>query len=163
MYKPPFSITNQILSLCISITEKVGKINNFQSLKRMPILRKNNKIKSIHSSLAIEANSLSLNQVKDVIDGKTVIGPSREIQEVKNAYKLYGMFNELDCFSEKDLLNAHAVLTYLIDDESGSYRNHGEGVFDGDKVIFVAPPENMVPKLMNDLFMWLKCDHWPDI
>ena len=88
MYKPPFSITNQILSLCISITEKVGKINNFQSLKRMPILRKNNKIKSIHSSLAIEANSLSLNQVKDVIDGKTVIGPSREIQEVKNAYKL---------------------------------------------------------------------------
>ena len=158
MYKLPFSITNQILSLCISITEKVGNINNFQSLKRMPILRKNNKIKSIHSSLAIEANSLSLNQVKDVIDGKTVIGPSREIQEVKNAYKLYGMFNELDCFSEKDLLNAHAILTYLIDDESGSYRNHGEGVFDGNKVIFVAPPENMVPKLMNDLFMWLKYD-----
>ena len=158
MYKPPFSITNKILSLCISITEKVGKINNYQSLKRMPILRKNNKIKSIHSSLAIEANSLSLNQVKDVIEGKTVVGPLKEIQEVKNAYKLYSMFNELDCFSEKDLLKAHAILTYLIDGESGSYRNHGEGVFDGNKVIFVAPPENMVPQLMTNLFEWLKND-----
>ena len=158
MYKPPFSITNKILSLCISITEKVGKINNYQSLKRMPILRKNNKIKSIHSSLAIEANSLSLNQVKDVIEGKTVVGPLKEIQEVKNAHKLYSMFNELDCFSEKDLLKAHTILTYLIDDESGSYRNHGEGVFDGNKVIFVAPPENMVPQLMTNLFEWLKND-----
>ena len=158
MYKPPFSITNKILSLCISITEKVGKINDFQSLKRMPILRKNNKIKSIHSSLAIEANSLSLNQVKDVIEGKTVVGPLKEIKEVKNAYKLYSMFNELDCFSEKDLLKAHAILMYLIDDGSGSYRNHGEGVFDGNKVIFVAPPENMVPQLMTNLFEWLKND-----
>ena len=70
MYQPSFTITNKILSLCISITEKIGRINNYQSLKRMPILRKNNKIKSIHSSLAIEANSLSLIQVKDVIDGK---------------------------------------------------------------------------------------------
>ena len=158
MYKPPFSITNKILSLCISITEKVGKINDFQSLKRMPILRKNNKIKSIHSSLAIEANSLSLNQVKDVIEGKTVVGPLKEIKEVKNAYKLYSMFNELDCFSEKDLLKAHAILMYLIDDGSGSYRNHGEGVFDVNKVIFVAPPENMVPQLMTNLFEWLKND-----
>ena len=158
MYKPPFSITNKILSLCISITEKVGKINDFQSLKRMPILRENNKIKSIHSSLAIEANSLSLNQVKDVIEGKTVVGPLKEIKEVKNAYKLYSMFNELDCFSEKDLLKAHAILMYLIDDGSGSYRNHGEGVFDGNKVIFVAPPENMVPQLMTNLFEWLKND-----
>ena len=158
MYKPPFTITNKMLSLCISITEKVGQINNYQSLKRMPILRRNNKIKSIHSSLAIEANSLSLNQVKDVIDGKIVIGPTKEIQEVKNAYNLYNMFDDLNCFSESDLLKAHKVLTYLIDEESGKYRNHGEGVFDGDKVIFVAPPENMVPTLMNELFSWLKND-----
>ena len=158
MYKPPFTITNKMLSLCISITEKVGQINNYQSLKRMPILRKNNKIKSIHSSLAIEANTLSLNQVKDVVEGKVVIGPKKEIQEVKNAYKLYSMFNELDCFSEKDLLKAHAILMYLIDDESGSYRNHGEGVFDENRIIFVAPPENMVPTLMRDLFDWLKND-----
>ena len=158
MYKPPFNITNKMLSLCISITEKVSQINNYQSLKRMPILRKNNKIKSIHSSLAIEANSLSLNQVKDVIEGKVVIGPIKEIQEVKNAYNLYNMFDKFDCYSEEDLLLAHSVLTYLIDEESGKYRNHGEGVFDGDKVIFVAPPENMVPTLMKDLFNWLKND-----
>ena len=158
MYKPPFTITNQMVSLCISITEKIGNINNYQSLKRMPILRKNNKIKSIHSSLAIEANSLSLTQVKDVIDGKIVIGPKKEIQEVKNAYNLYSMFDQLNCFDEKDLLKAHRILTYLIDEESGKYRNHPEGVFDGDKVIFVAPPKNMVPNLMKDLFEWLKND-----
>ena len=158
MYQPSFTITNKALSLCISITEKIGRINNYQSLKRMPILRKNNKIKSIHSSLAIEANSLSLIQVKDVIDGKIVIGPQKEIQEVKNAYNLYNMFDKLDCFNEKDLLKAHSILTYLIDEESGKYRNQSEGVFDGDKVIFVAPPENMVPTLMKDLFEWLRND-----
>ena len=158
MYKPPFTITERMLTLCISITEKLGQICNFQSLKKMPILRRNKRIESIHSSLAIEANSLSLEQVKDVIDGKTVIGPIKEIQEVKNAYSLYNMFNNLDCFSENDLLKAHGILTYLLDDESGKYRSHGEGVFNGDKVIFVAPSEKMVPTLMKQLFDWLKND-----
>ena len=87
MYKPPFSISNYMLSKTISITEKIGQITTFNSLKRMPTLRRNNKIRSIHSSLVIEANSLSLNQVRDVIAGKPVIGPQKEIQEVKNAYK----------------------------------------------------------------------------
>jgi len=159
MYKPPFTITNTMLNLSISITEKLGKITSYQSLKRMPILRKNNKIKSIHSSLAIEANSLSLNQVRDVIDEKIVVGPQIEIQEVKNAYKAYGMINEFNGYNETDLLKAHSIITNLINDESGKYRNHGEGVFDGEKVIFVAPPENMVPILMKDLFDWLKKDN----
>ena len=158
MYKPPFDITNKMLSLCISITEKVGKINAYQSLKRMPILRKNNQIKSIHSSLLIEANSLTLNEVRDVIAGKVVVGPQKEIQEVKNAYRAYNMFNEFDGYNEKDLLKAHSVLTYLVEEESGIYRNHGEGVAEGDEVIFVAPPEDMVPRLMKDLFEWLNED-----
>ena len=158
MYKPPFSITNNMLSKCISIAEKLGKISIFNSLKRMPILRKNNRIKSIHSSLAIEANSLSLNQVRDVIMGKTVIGPRKEIQEVKNAYKAYEMINDFDCYNEKDLLKAHETLTYLIENDSGQYRNHAEGVFDGEQVIFVAPSEKFVPALMHDLFDWLKND-----
>ena len=158
MYKHPFTITERMLTLCISITVKLGQISNFQSLKKMPILRRNKRIESIHSSLAIEANSLSLEQVKDVIDGKTVIGPIKEIQEVKNAYSLYSMFNTLDCFSENDLLKAHGILTYLLDDESGKYRSHGEGVFNEDKVIFVAPSEKMVPTLMKQLFDWLKND-----
>ena len=104
MYKPPYNITNKMLNLSISITEKIGLINSFSTLKRMPILRKNNKIKSIHSSLAIEANSLSLSQVKDVIEGKVVLGPKKEIQEVKNAYLAYSSLNTFDGYSEEDLL-----------------------------------------------------------
>jgi Fic family protein len=159
MYKPPFTITNEMLLRSMSITEKLGRITSFQSLKRMPTLRKNNKIKSIHSSLVIEANSLSLDQVRDVIAGKIVIGPQKEIQEVKNAYKAYEMINEFDEYSEADLLKAHGILTYLTVDESGKYRNHGEGVFSGEQVIFVAPSQDLVPGLMNNLFNWLKNDN----
>lgn len=158
MYKPPFSITATMLNRTISITEKINKISFYDSLEKMPILRRNNKIKSIHSSLEIEANSLSLNQVRDVISGHIVIGQQKEIQEVKNAYNAYEMIGQFNGYSEKDLLKAHGVLTYLIEKESGTYRNHAEGVRDGDKVIFLAPPETMVPQLMADLFGWLKDD-----
>ncbi len=159
MYKPPFDISNSMLYKTISITEKIGKINSYNSLKRMPTLRRNNKIKSIHSSLVIEANSLSLDQVKDVIDGRQVIGPKNEIQEVKNAFEAYNMIEEFDGYSELDLLKAHRILTRLILDDAGKYRNHGEGVYDGDKVIFMAPPETLVPSLMSDIFDWLKNDN----
>ena len=158
MYIPPFNITNKMLELCIRITDKLGSLNSFQSLNRMPILRRNNKIKSVHSSLAIESNSLSLNQVRDVINGKTVLGPQKEIQEVKNAYEAYNMIDKLNYVSQKDLLKAHGVMTYLVDDESGKYRNHPEGVFDGERVIFIAPPSDMIHTLMNDLFDWLEND-----
>ena len=158
MYMPPFNITNKMLELCIRITDKLGSLNSFQSLNRMPILRRNNKIKSVHSSLAIESNSLSLNQVRDVINGKTVLGPQKEIQEVKNAYEAYNMIDKLNYVSQKDLLKAHGVMTYLVDDESGRYRNHPEGVFDGERVIFIAPPSDMIHTLMNDLFDWLEND-----
>lgn len=158
MYNPPFEITKKMISLSISITEKVGKITSYQSLKRMPILRKNNKIKSIYSSLAIEANSLSLAQVRDVIEGKTVIGPQKEVLEVKNAYKAYSMIDKFNGYLEKDLLKAHALIADLLDEEAGKYRTHGEGVFDGERVIFVAPPHHLVPTLMSDLFDWLNND-----
>ena len=158
MYRPPFSITARILAESISITEKIGRISSFRSLKRMPILRRNNRIRSIHSSLAIEANSLSLDQVRDVIAGKTVLGPEREILEVKNAYRAYEMLQAFDGFSEKDLLKAHGILMQNINDDAGRYRNHAEGVFDGDRVIFIAPPEDMVPQLMSDLFDWAAND-----
>ena len=158
MYKPPFNITNSMLNKTISITEKINKITSYNSLKRMPTLRRNNKIKSIHSSLLIEANSLSLEQVKDVIDGIHVIGTKNEIQEIKNALKAYDMIEEFDGYNESDLLKAHKILTDLILDDAGMYRNHGEGVFDGDKVIFMAPSQTLVPSLMTDLFDWLKND-----
>ena len=94
-YISPFSITNKMLELTSSIMEKVGKLDNFSNLNKMPILRRNNRIHSIHSSLAIEANSLSFSQVKDVINGKLVFGDKKEIQEVKNAYKAYEIMDKL--------------------------------------------------------------------
>ena len=147
-----------MLSRTISIAEKLGKIETYHSLKRMPILRRNNKIRSIHSSLAIEANSLSLDEVRDVISGKVVIGPQKEIQEVKNAYQAYELIKEFNPYRIDDLLKAHRILTNLTIEDNGKYRNHAEGVFNGDKVIFVAPPADMVPQLMNDLFYWLNAD-----
>ena len=158
MYKPPFDITNSMINKIIAITEKVSTILSFNSLKRMPILRKNNKIKSIHSSLTIEANSLSIKEVEDVIDGKKVLGPEKEIIEVKNAYEAYSMVEEFDGYNENDLLKAHKILTNSLLEDSGKYRNHDEGVYDGERLIFMAPPQDIVPTLMNDLFSWLKSD-----
>ena len=159
MYKPPFTITNKMLNSSISISQRIEKISSYQSLKRMPSLRRNNRIESIHSSLAIEANSLSLDQVKDVIDGIPVIGPQKEINEVKDAYEAYQIIEEYDPFKEKDLLKAHGIIARSIDKEYGRYRSHPEGVVDEyGNVIHVAPSEKMVPSLMNDLFKWLKED-----
>ncbi len=158
MYKPPFTISNYMLQKVMSITEKVSQISIYNAIERMPILRRNNRILSVHSSLAIEANSFSLNQVRDVINGKQVLGPLKEIQEVKNAYQVYELIDSFDGYNQKDLLRAHKILTTNLIDESGQYRNHGEGVFDGEKLIFMAPPHDLIPKLMNDLFDWLKND-----
>ena len=154
-YIPPFDITNAMLEYVSSIMENVGKLSNYTNLSKMPVLRRNNRIKSIHSSLAIEANSLSLNQVKDVINGKIVLGPQKEIQEVKNAYKAYEEIKNYNQYDIKELKRAHGILTYLTVEESGEFRNGEEGVFDGDKCIFMAPPAKNVPNLMNDLFSWM--------
>ncbi len=147
-----------MLQKAISIAEKIGRISAYDSLERMPILRRNGKISSIHSSLAIESNSLSYNQVRDVINGKTVIGPQREIQEVKNAFEAYEMMELFSPCDETDLIKAHAIFMKCLDDDDGAYRNHGEGVYDGKKLIFMAPPARLVPTLMKDLFAWLKED-----
>ena len=155
-YVPPFEITNTIIDYISRIMEKIGKLDNYTNFNKKPLLRKNNKIRSIHSSLAIEANSLSLNQVQDVIDGKLVIGKQKEIQEVKNAYKAYEMINDIDPYSIEDLKKIHGVMTYLILDESGEYRKGNEGVFDGEKCIHICPPPKQVNELMNQLFDWMK-------
>ena len=156
-YQPPFTITNKMLDYVSSIMEKIGKLDDYTNLNKMPILRKNNRIKSIHSSLAIEANSLSLNQVKDVIAGKTVIGPQKEIQEVKNAYNAYEMINDIDAYSIKDLKKIHGVMTYLTVNESGEFRKGNEGVFDEKgNCIHICPPPEQVNSLMKDLFNWMK-------
>lgn len=151
----PYTLTNSIVFKVSNIMEKIGKLDNYTTLDKTPYLRKQTKINSIHSSLAIENNKLTVGQVKDVINGKTVIGPMKEIQEVKNAYKAYEMLNDIDPYSINELKKVHGIITYLTVDESGEFRKGAEGVFDGDKCIFVCPPPEMVNKLMSDLFKWL--------
>ena len=155
-YKPPFTITNEMLSYVSSISEKVGRISAISNLESKPHLRRNNRIKSIHSSLKIEANSLSLGQVRDVINGKMVLGEQKEIQEVKNAYAAYERFSEIQPFSIKSLKRFHGIMTKYVVEESGDFRRGEEGVFNGDECIFMAPPAQFVPQLMGDLFAWMK-------
>lgn len=154
-YAPPFTITNKILTYVSSISEKIGRITATSSLESKPHLRRNNRIKSIHSSLKIEANSLSLGQVRDVIGGKTVLGKQTEIQEVKNAYEAYECLSEIDPYSIKDLKTFHGIMTRYLVNESGDFRHGEEGVFNGDQCIFMAPPAHFVPELMSDLFNWM--------
>ena len=156
-YIPPFDITNVMLDRVSSIMKKIGKLDNYKDLDKMPVLRRNNRIRSIHSSLAIEANSLSFDQVKDIIDGKTVIGPQDEIQEVKNAYEAYKLIKEVNQYSIKDLKKVHGVMTYLTVDESGKFRKGNEGVFDENgNCIHVCPPPEQVDGLMKQLFKWME-------
>lgn len=155
-YKPPFTITNEILSYVSSISEKIGRITATSNLEAKPHLRKNNHIKSIHASLKIEANSLSLGQVRDVINGKIVLGERKEIQEVKNAYAAYEKFGEINPYSIRDLKKFHGIMTKYVVEESGDFRREEEGVFNGDQCIFMAPPARFVSQLMDDLFDWMK-------
>lgn len=155
-YKPPFTITNSILSHVASVSEKVGRITVMSNMENKPHLRKNNRIKSIHSSLKIEANSLSLSQVRDVINGKLVLGEAKEIQEVKNAYNAYEKIAEIDPYSIEELKKFHGIMTKYIVEESGDFRSGEEGVFNGEECIFMAPPARFVPQLMNELFGWMK-------
>ncbi len=155
-YTPPFEITNKMLDLVASIMKKIGKLDNYKDLSKLPILRRNNRIHSIHSSLAIEDNSLSFKEVKDIIDGKVVVGNQKEIQEVKNAYKAYEMMKEINPYSIKDLKKIHGIMTFLTVQESGEFRKGNEGVFDGDKCIHMCPKPEMVNSLMEQLFGWMK-------
>lgn len=155
-YKPPFNITNEILAYVSSISEKIGKISATNNLETKPHLRRNNRIKSIHSSLKIEANSLSLGQVRDVINGKLVLGEQKEIQEVKNAYAAYEKINDINPYSIKQLKEFHGIMTKYIVEESGDFRKGEEGVFNGDVCVFMCPPARLVPRQMEELFAWMK-------
>ena len=156
-YKPPFEIIQTMLKRVADISEKVTKLDSFSNLNKKPYLRKQTKINSIHSSLAIENNKLSLEQVRDVIDGKVVIGSQKDIQEVKNAYNAYEMINEMNPYSIKDLKKVHGVMTYLTVEESGEFRTGNEGVFDEKgNCIHVCPQPDKVEHLMNQLFDWMK-------
>lgn len=155
-YTPPFDISPTMLTLVASVSEKLGELNLYHNLDAKPHLRRSNRIRSIHSSLTIEANSLSLKEVRDVIAGHEVLGPRNEIEEVKNAYAAYEELPGIDPYSIKDLKRIHGIMTKGLVEESGVFRSGDEGVFDGEKVIFIAPKPQMISGLMKDLFAWMK-------
>ena len=156
MYTPPFEITSKIIELISNISEKIGEISSIQNNSHYIQLRKENRIQTIHSSLAIENNSLSLEQITAIIDGKRVLGNPNEIQEVKNSVQAYDLLLTLNSYNEKDLLKAHKLMMQDLVENSGKYRTDGVGIFDGEHVVHVAPPAKRVPELMADLFEWLK-------
>lgn len=155
-YKPPFHTTDRITNLVAAISEQIGRIKVLSHGNLNPHLRKENRIRTIHSSLAIEQNSLSLEQVTAIVDGKRVLGNPNEIREVRNAYDTYNMMLSLDPYAVKDLLKAHRMMMEGLIPENGRFRSGGVGVFAGDAVVHMAPPARLVPGEIQDLFEWYK-------
>lgn len=156
IYTPPFTMTEDITNLVIEIGEMVGAVDTYISSQPNPKLRRENRIKSIHSSLAIEQNTLTLEQVTDVINGKTVLGPPQDIREVQNAYQAYERVSALDPYSVKNLLLAHKIMMDGLVKEAGSFRSGNVGVYAGKQLIHAGSPANYVPDLMRQLFEWMK-------
>lgn len=155
--KPPFEITNTIIHEVAEIAELIGKLNSTNQLSVNPTLRKTNRIRTIHGSLAIEQNTLSLEQITAVLNGKHVLAPPKDIAEVKNAYEIYERLDELDPYSVDDLLIAHGIMTRGLVEESGMFRSRPVGVVDQEgHVLHVGTLPNYVPDLVMELLDWTK-------
>ena len=156
-YIPPYDITEEMLEFTSEIMEDLGKLSNVNALEKLPRLRRVNRIKSIQSSLAIENNTLSLEQVTDVIDGKRVLGPQTDIIAVQNAFEIYNMLPDIDPFTLNDLKKAHSIMMRGLVDGAGDFRLGPVGVFNEQgKVIHIAPPQDRVGGLTEQLFEWVK-------
>ncbi len=153
--KPPYDITNAILKLISSISEKIGEVNATFLNKPSPQLRKQNRVKTIHSSLQIEGNTLSESQITALIENKRVVGQEKDILEVINAISVYDKLNQFDFTSAKSFLAAHKQLMEKLILSAGKYRNQSVGIVQGNKVEHLAPPFENVPFLMNELFDYL--------
>ena len=155
--KPPFEITNQMIDYVAEIAELVGKLSAVAFLSTNPMLRRSNRIKTIHGSLAIEQNTLSLEQVTAVLNGKHVLAPPKDIAEVKNAYEIYERLDELDPYSVGDLLTAHGIMTRGLVEESGVFRSRPVGVVDSEgHVLHFGTLPQYVPGLVMELLDWVK-------
>ena len=153
---PPFNINNHILVLCQKIERTLGLLEGL-ILSKTPIkLRKENQIKTIYSTLYIEGNTLELNQVRSIIDGKIVLAPKKDIIEVKNAIDLYGRIAQLNPMAIQDLKKAHKILMTDLIDTCGKFRTKGVGIFQGKKIVHVAPPASRVNGLISNLFKFVK-------
>lgn len=155
--KPPFEITNQMIDYVAEIAELVGKLSAVSSLSANPTLRRSNRIRTIHGSLAIEQNTLSLEQVTAVLNGKHVLAPPKDIAEVKNAYEIYERLDELDPYSVDDLLTAHGIMTRGLVEESGIFRTRPVGVVDSEgHVLHFGTLPQYVPDLVMELLDWVR-------
>ncbi len=154
-YEPPFKITAAIISLIAAISEAVGRLEAGANASLLR-LRRINQIRTVQGSLAIEGNTLSIEQITAIIDGKRVIAPPREILEVRNALKIYEMLDQLQPESLSDLLLAHKILMSNLTDDAGAFRKKGVGVMAGERVVHMAPPAQRVPGLINELLAWLQ-------
>lgn len=153
---PPYQITPEILKLIASVSEKLGQINAKFLDKPSPKLRKENRIKTIHSSLSIEGNTLTEEQITALIENKRIIGPEKDVNEVLNAISVYNQLDSFDPKSSKSFLKAHEILMKGSVPENGKYRKKGVGIMAGDRIAHMAPPAENVPHLMNDLFSYLE-------
>lgn len=155
--KPPFEITNAIIDHVAEIAELVGRLTSTNQLSANPTLRRTNRIRTIHGSLAIEQNTLTLEQVTAVLNGKQVLAPPKDIAEVKNAYEIYERLDELDPFSVDDLLTAHSIMTRGLVDESGVFRSKPVGVVDQEgHILHFGTLPQYVPDLVMELLGWTK-------
>lgn len=155
--KPPFEITNRMIDYVAEIAELLGKLNVTDALSSNPTLRRSNRIRTIHGSLAIEQNTLSLEQVTAVLNGKHVLAPPKDIAEVKNAYDIYERLDELDPYSVDDLLTAHDIMTRGLVEESGVFRSRPVGVVDSEgNVLHFGTLPQYVPDLVMELLDWAK-------
>ena len=155
--KPPFEITNAMIDYVAEIAELVGRLTSINQLSSNPTLRRTNRIRTIHGSLAIEQNTLTLEQVTAVLNGKTVLAPPKDIAEVKNAYEIYERLDELDPFSVDDLLTAHGIMTKGLVGESGVFRSKPVGVVDQEgRVLHFGTLPQYVPDLVMELLDWVK-------
>ena len=157
-YNPPFEVNNKVLSLIAEVAELAGKVTVSAGFDKNPRLRRENRIKTIHGSLAIEQNTLSIEQVTAVIDGRRVLAPPKDIEEVKNAFEIYEVLETLNPFVVSDLLKAHGVLMRGLVEGAGEFRTKPAGVVDSatGEVIHFGSLHEYVPQLTEDLLNWLK-------
>lgn len=156
--KPPYKISSKILALVASISEKIGEVNSAHLHKLPTKLRKKNRIKTIQSSLEIEGNNLTIEQITAIIENKRVVGPKKDILEVKNTIEVYNAIDIFKSYSFDSFCKAHSILMKGLVESPGSLRNKAVGIVKGANVTHIVPPRNMVKPLMNDLFDYLKND-----
>ena len=154
-YQPPFQLTHTMMRHVARIGELIGTWKAANQNQLVPELRRGNRIKTIQASLAVEQNTLTLEQVTAVIEGKTVLGLPKEIQEVRNAFAAYEALDQWHPHRIDDLLAAHALLLHGLIDDAGHWRSKGAGIYRGEQLVHMAPPASQIPRLMADLFDWL--------